>query len=242
MMRIGSVMERRAPLEKEELVGGAVVEVLYGFSWKGAIVLRQSHVDDDDDINEEEEESFWVRLLGIGVGEYLKLKDLKVPTSLMRRPEPVLVQAQEEKMDGIGGVYAGRRRVAKRTMPWDRDHDCFPFPHKKPKHKADDDQCDDEIEIEIHEEKPEPLMSVADDECEIEIEEDPWEPLMSMVDDYEEDPSEDETQSSMGSCPSTGLILNVTQYHGDTDETSDAGSCCGPYQYEEEEEEEEDSY
>jgi hypothetical protein len=241
MMRIGSVMERRAPLEKEELVGGTVVEVLYGFSWKGAIVLRQSHVDDDDDINEEEEESFWVRLLGIGVGEYLKLKDVKVPTSLMRRPEPVLVQAQEEKMDGIGGVYAGRRRVAKRTKPWDRDHDCFPFPLKKPKHKADDDQCDDEIEIEIHEEKPEPLMSVADDECEIEIEEDPWEPLMSMVDDYEEDPSEDETQSSMGSCPSTGLILNVTQYHGDTDETSDAGSCCGPYQYEEEEEEE-DSY
>ena len=241
MMRIGSVMERRAPLEKEELVGGAVVEVLYGFSWKGAIVLRQSHVDDDDDINEEEEESFWVRLLGIGVGEYLKLKDVKVPTSLMRRPEPVLVQAQEEKVDGIGGVYAGRRRVAKRTKPWDRDHDCFPFPLKKPKHKADDDQCDDEIEIEIeiHKEKPEPLMSVADDECEIEIEEDPWEPLMSMVDDYEEDPSEDETQSSMGSCPSTGLILNVTQYHGDTDETSDAGSCCGPYQYEEEEE---DSY
>ena len=51
-------------------------------------------------------------------------------------------------------------------------------------------------------------MSVADDECEIEIEENPWEPLMSMADDYEEDPSEDETQSSMGSCPSTGLIVN----------------------------------
>ncbi|GMY12044.1 hypothetical protein FCV25MIE_07283 [Fagus crenata] len=226
-------MERRAPLEKEVLVGGAVVEVLYGFSWKGAIVLRQCHVDDDDDINEEEEEeeeeSFWVRLHGIGVGEYLKLKDVKVPTSLMRRPEPVLVQAQEEKMDGIGGIYAGRRRVAKRTMPWDRDHDCFPSPLKKSKPKA---------ESEIHEEEPEPLMSVADDECEIEIEEDPWELLMSMADDYEEDPSEDETQSSMGSCPSTGLILNVTQYHGDggTDETSDAESCCGPYQYEEEKE------
>uniref|UniRef100_A0A2N9HIU9 Uncharacterized protein n=1 Tax=Fagus sylvatica TaxID=28930 RepID=A0A2N9HIU9_FAGSY len=234
MMRIGSVTERRAPLEKQELVGGAVVEVLYGFSWKGAIVLHQSHIDDDDDVNEEEEESFWVRLLGIGVGEYLKLKDVKVPTSLMRRPEPVLVQAQEEKMDGIGGDYAGRRRVAKRTMPWDRDHDCFPSPLKKSKPKADDDQCEYES-TEIHEEEPEPLMSVADDECEIEIEENPWEPLMSMADDYEEDPSEDETQSSMGSCPSTGLILNVTQYHGDTDETSDAGSCCGPYQYEEEE-------
>ena len=62
--------------EEEHLVPGSIVEVLYGFSWKSAIIIATPKNEDDD--------CFLVRLLGDEFGGFSAVKDVQINQFLIR--------------------------------------------------------------------------------------------------------------------------------------------------------------
>lgn len=144
--------------EEEYLVPGSIVEVLYGFSWKAAIIFATPNNDDDDDC-------FLVRLLGDEFGGFCAVKDVQINKFLIRKCRRKVVrewltcllcvcekadddeeeeddyQCQEENC-GSYIVYAGkRRRGAKRSKLPSHTH-CSPL--KKPRKEEEEEAVEEE--------------------------------------------------------------------------------------------------
>lgn len=144
--------------EEEYLVPGSIVEVLYGFSWKAAIIFATPNNDDDDDC-------FLVRLLGDEFGGFCAVKDVQINKFLIRKCRRKVVrewltcllcvcekadddeeeeddyQCQEENC-GSYIVYAGkRRRGAKRSKLPSHTH-CSPL--KKPRKEEEEEVVEEE--------------------------------------------------------------------------------------------------
>ena len=68
-------------VNEDYLLGGSIVEVLYIFSWKQAVVLGKAVSESDED---EDDKDFLVWLIGDEV-ENFSVRDVKVPKTLIRR-------------------------------------------------------------------------------------------------------------------------------------------------------------
>lgn len=152
--------------EEEYLVPGSIVEVLYGFSWKAAIIFATPSNDDDDD------DCFLVRLLGDEFGGFCAVKDVRINKFLIRMCRRKVVREwltcllcvcekanyddedkDEEEEDGYqcqekncGSyiVYCGqRRRGAKRSKLPSHTH-CSPL--KKPRKEKEEEEAVEEEE------------------------------------------------------------------------------------------------
>ena len=69
-------------VNEDYLLGGSIVEVLYIFSWKQAVVLGKTVAESDED--EDDKDYFLVWLIGDEV-ENFSVKDVKVHKTLIRR-------------------------------------------------------------------------------------------------------------------------------------------------------------
>ena len=75
-------MDMGVEVNEDYLLGGSIVEVLYIFSWKQAVVLGKTVAESDED--EDDKDYFLVWLIGDEV-ENFSVKDVKVHKTLIRR-------------------------------------------------------------------------------------------------------------------------------------------------------------
>ena len=75
-------MDMGVEVNEDYLLGGSIVEVLYIFSWKQAVVLGKAVSESDED--EDDKDCFLVWLIGDEV-ENFSVKDVKVHKTLIRR-------------------------------------------------------------------------------------------------------------------------------------------------------------
>ena len=77
-------MDMGVEVNEDYLLGGSIVEVLYIFSWKQAVVLGKGVSESDEDEDEDDKDYFLVWLIGDEV-ENFSVKDVKVHKTLIRR-------------------------------------------------------------------------------------------------------------------------------------------------------------